>query len=144
LVEFTRNFGKEVAISAGLHESRGSAAIIADSDLQHPLELIPSFIDEWKKGENVIKGIVDRQVKIGDRLYLGLMKFSFEVVGQDKNTFSFKILFSVNKLMSLFEKYGKTPIPKYIKGVDLTENNLRKRITKQLTFLIILSPSILA
>jgi dolichol-phosphate mannosyltransferase len=57
LVEFTRNFGKEVAISAGLHESRGSAAIIADSDLQHPLELIPSFIDEWKKGYPLVVGV---------------------------------------------------------------------------------------
>lgn len=85
------------------------------------------LIDEWKKGDLVIKGIVDREVRVGDKLYLGDKRYFFEVIDQDKNTFSFRILFSFSKLMFLFEKYGKTPIPKYIKGIDLTENNLRKR-----------------
>lgn len=57
LVDFTRNFGKEVALSAGLHESRGQVAIIADSDLQHPLELIPEFIAEWQKGYKLVVGV---------------------------------------------------------------------------------------
>lgn len=57
IVEFARNFGKEAAISAGLHASRGDAAIMCDADLQHPPELIPKFIEKWRKGSDVVIGI---------------------------------------------------------------------------------------
>src|SRR5437763_1497688 len=40
-LSFSRNFGKEIAIAAGLDEARGAAAVIMDSDLQHPPEVIP-------------------------------------------------------------------------------------------------------
>jgi len=45
---FTRNFGKEAAIRAGLEKSTGNATIILDSDLQDPVSLIPQMIDMWK------------------------------------------------------------------------------------------------
>ncbi|HUS26340.1 MAG TPA: glycosyltransferase family 2 protein [Nevskiaceae bacterium] len=57
LVEFARNFGKEAAISAGLHAARGDAAIMIDADLQHPPEKIGTFLDEWQKGADVVVGI---------------------------------------------------------------------------------------
>ncbi|HJQ08773.1 MAG TPA: glycosyltransferase family 2 protein [Candidatus Saccharimonadales bacterium] len=57
LVEFARNFGKEAAISAGLHAAKGDAAIMMDADLQHPPRLIYKFIAEWKKGADVVVGI---------------------------------------------------------------------------------------
>lgn len=57
LLQFARNFGKEAAVSAGLHAAKGDAAIILDADLQHPPELIPKFIEKWKKGAEVIVGI---------------------------------------------------------------------------------------
>lgn len=57
LVEFARNFGKEAAVSAGLHKASGAAAIILDGDLQHPPALIPQFIEKWRKGADIVVGV---------------------------------------------------------------------------------------
>lgn len=57
IVEFARNFGKEAATSAGLHEARGDAAILIDADLQHPPEHITAFIGKWEKGADVVVGV---------------------------------------------------------------------------------------
>ncbi len=57
LIEFSRNFGKEAAVSAGLHEAHGSAAIVLDADLQHPPDLMRSFIEKWRSGADVVVGI---------------------------------------------------------------------------------------
>jgi dolichol-phosphate mannosyltransferase len=56
-LEFSRNFGKEIATSAGLHYSKGNAAIMIDADLQHPAELIPEFIKKWENGADVVIGV---------------------------------------------------------------------------------------
>lgn len=50
LIELSRNFGKEIAMTAGLNACRGDAAIIIDADLQHPPELIPKFVSKWVGG----------------------------------------------------------------------------------------------
>ena len=47
-IYFTRNFGKEAAMRAGLEKSTGEASIILDSDLQDPIDLIPQMINLWK------------------------------------------------------------------------------------------------
>lgn len=57
LIELARNFGKEPAVTAGLHHARGHAAMIMDADLQHPPKLIKDFIAEWRKGADVVVGI---------------------------------------------------------------------------------------
>lgn len=57
LISFTRNFGKEAAIQAGIEHSTGSAVIILDADLQHPPELIPEMIRLWRTGIPVIEAI---------------------------------------------------------------------------------------
>ncbi|RJF99362.1 glycosyltransferase family 2 protein [Noviherbaspirillum saxi] len=54
VVELTRNFGKEAALTAGIDFARGNAVIPIDSDLQDPPELIPVLIDEWRKGAEVV------------------------------------------------------------------------------------------
>ncbi|KKQ52001.1 MAG: Glycosyl transferase family 2 [Parcubacteria group bacterium GW2011_GWD2_38_11] len=56
-IDFSRNFGKEVATTAGLNECQGDACIMLDGDLQHPVELIPDFIAKWEKGAEVVVGI---------------------------------------------------------------------------------------
>lgn len=56
-IEFSRNFGKEAATTAGLHAARGDAAICFDADLQHPLKLIPEFIKRWEAGADVVIGV---------------------------------------------------------------------------------------
>jgi glycosyltransferase involved in cell wall biosynthesis len=50
LVSLTRNFGKETAMLAGLDHARGAATILMDADLQHPVELIPRFLEQWESG----------------------------------------------------------------------------------------------
>lgn len=57
LVELARNFGKEIAVTAGIHAARGDAAVIMDADLQHPPELLPKFVEEWERGADVVVGV---------------------------------------------------------------------------------------
>ncbi len=54
IVDLSRNFGKEIAMTAGLHKADGDAVIVIDADLQDPPELIPKLIDEWQNGYDVI------------------------------------------------------------------------------------------
>lgn len=54
---FTRNFGKEAAIAAGLDHARGAAAIVLDSDRQHPPEMIPAMIERWRQGFAVVEAL---------------------------------------------------------------------------------------
>jgi glycosyltransferase involved in cell wall biosynthesis len=56
-VELVRNFGKEIAVTAGLHQATGDAAIILDADMQHPPDLIPEFLDKWTRFAEVVIGV---------------------------------------------------------------------------------------
>jgi len=56
-IRFSRNFGKENALSAGLDHARGDAVILMDSDLQHPLELVPEFIKKWDQGYDMVYAV---------------------------------------------------------------------------------------
>lgn len=55
-LRFSRNFGKEAAIRAGLDASRGDAVIVIDCDLQHPPSVIPEMIKKWRDGAAVVEG----------------------------------------------------------------------------------------
>lgn len=56
-IEFSRNFGKEMATSAGLDVAGGDAVFMIDADLQHPVELMPDFIEKWEAGAEVVVGV---------------------------------------------------------------------------------------
>lgn len=85
-IEFSRNFGKEIAVSAGIFHCHGEAAIMIDADLQHPPELIPQFIKKWEKGTNIVVGI--RKTNSSDGLFkkLGATLFYkvMDLVGETK------------------------------------------------------------
>ena len=55
VVELSRNFGKEVALSAGLDHCRGDAVVVIDADLQDPPELIPDMVRQWQAGKDVVR-----------------------------------------------------------------------------------------
>lgn len=56
LVNFSRNFGHQAAITAGMNASTGNAVIVIDADLQDPPEVIPKMIEKWKEGYQVVYG----------------------------------------------------------------------------------------
>ncbi len=53
-IDFSRNFGKEPALFAGLEQATGDAVIPIDVDLQDPIEVIPALIEAWQKGAEVV------------------------------------------------------------------------------------------
>lgn len=64
VVSFSRNFGHQIAITAGLDYAEGDAVIIIDADLQDPPEVIPDLIARWKEGYEVVYAI--REKRIGE------------------------------------------------------------------------------
>jgi polyisoprenyl-phosphate glycosyltransferase len=61
LIQFSRNFGKEVATTAGIGYCTGDACIMYDADLQYPIEKLPEFIAKWQAGAEVVVGIRDKK-----------------------------------------------------------------------------------
>lgn len=56
-INFSRNFGKEAATTAGIHNASGEAIIMIDADGQHPAAIIPKFIQSWEDGNQVVVGV---------------------------------------------------------------------------------------
>jgi glycosyltransferase involved in cell wall biosynthesis len=56
-LRFSRNFGKEKALSAGLDYAKGDAIILLDADFQHPLTLIPDFLAKWEEGYDMVYAV---------------------------------------------------------------------------------------
>lgn len=53
-INLSRNFGKELAITAGLEYAQGDAVITLDADGQHPVEKIPEFLEKWQEGYDIV------------------------------------------------------------------------------------------
>ncbi|MCK7548829.1 glycosyltransferase family 2 protein [Marinobacter koreensis] len=64
ILQLSRNFGKEAAVSAGLQHARGDAVVLIDADLQDPPELIPEMMSEWHKGADVV--LMKRRSRCGE------------------------------------------------------------------------------
>ena len=56
-LRFSRNFGKEAALLAGLNAAEGDAVVTLDSDLQHPPALIPEMVEAWRSGAMVVNAV---------------------------------------------------------------------------------------
>jgi dolichol-phosphate mannosyltransferase len=60
-LRLSRNFGHQMAITAGLDAASGDAVLMMDGDLQHPPELIPEFIRLWREGYDVVYGVMEHR-----------------------------------------------------------------------------------
>jgi dolichol-phosphate mannosyltransferase len=81
VLHFSRNFGKEAALHAGLQEARGDAAVFMDADLQHPPDLLPLMVELWcEGGYDVVEG---RKRQRGDEspLYRNLARIFYGLLG---------------------------------------------------------------
>lgn len=94
--EFSRNFGKEAGIFAGLEMTTGDAVIVMDCDLQHPPQVIPEMWKKWQDGAEVVEGIKENRGKesLGYKLSAGLFyKIMSWLIKMDMNASSdFKLL----------------------------------------------------
>lgn len=55
-IRFSRNFGKEMALTAGLEHCSGDVVILMDADFQHPVEVLPAFLAHWAEGYDMVYG----------------------------------------------------------------------------------------
>ncbi|CAI2552908.1 putative glycosyltransferase [Apilactobacillus kunkeei] len=67
LVEFSRNFGHQLAITAGIRYAKGDAVVVMDADLQDPPSVIPNMIEKWQEGFDVIYG--KRLIREGESFF---------------------------------------------------------------------------
>lgn len=108
--EFSRNFGKEAAIFAGLELATGDAVIVMDCDLQHPPEVIPEMVSKWKNGAEVVEGIKNSRGKENifhkafANVFYGIMSSLIKI--DMKSSSDFKLLDRkvVNALLEMPEK----------------------------------------
>ncbi len=61
VLEFSRNFGHQMAITAGMEYAKGDAVVLIDGDLQDPPEVISRMVDEWEKGIEVVYGVREKR-----------------------------------------------------------------------------------
>ena len=66
-VDFSRNFGQQAAVTAGMHAARGRAVILIDADLQDPPETIPKMVERWRAGADVVYG--KRKLRKGETFF---------------------------------------------------------------------------
>ena len=75
VIDLSRNFGKEIALTAGLREANGDAVIPIDADLQDPPELIVELIAKWNEGYDVV--YATRSIREGETFFKKLTAFLF-------------------------------------------------------------------
>lgn len=77
VITFSRNFGKEIALSAGLQYASGDAVVMIDSDGQHPVEAIIEMVKRWEKGADIVTAVREHNTtkhKLGSKLYYAMMR----------------------------------------------------------------------
>jgi len=85
LIRFSRNFGHQAAITAGMDYARGDAIIVIDADLQDPPEIIPLMVEKWKAGFHVVYGKRKKRAgetvfkKVTAKVYYRLLRFLTDI-----------------------------------------------------------------
>lgn len=108
--EFSRNFGKEAAIFAGLELAAGDACIVMDCDLQHPPQVIPEMYRLWEEGFEVVEGIKKNRGKenifhgLFAGLFYGIMSRMMKMDMRSSSDFKLLDRKVVNVLLGLGER----------------------------------------
>jgi glycosyltransferase involved in cell wall biosynthesis len=109
-IEFSRNFGKEAALMAGIDHADGDAVVLIDADFQHPLEKLAEMASLWQQGYDMIYGIIVNRSeegifkRLGTNLFYGLMRFSEVPIPQNAGDFRWLDRKVVQALKSLPER----------------------------------------
>ncbi len=80
VLAFSRNFGKEIALTAGIREAIGDAILTIDADGQQPPKLIPEFIEKWEQGGEIVIGVRGKYekhgliAKLGSKLFYKMLR----------------------------------------------------------------------
>lgn len=111
LVRFSRNFGKEYAITAGLENASGEIVICMDADGQHSSELLAQMLEKWREGYDMVYAVrQDREVESkfkrwGSKIFYGAMSLSGQInIPPDAGDFRLMDRQVVNALLSLPER----------------------------------------
>lgn len=85
-IRFSRNFGQQIAITAGIDIARGDAVIYCDSDLQHPPTIFPKLISEWEKGSLIVhtKRIDTKEISFSKNLMSKLFYLTANALSDTK------------------------------------------------------------
>ena len=110
-ISFSRNFGKEAAVFAGMKESTGNAVIVMDCDLQHPVEVIPEMVRLWKdEGVQIVQGVKKERGK-ENRIYKAFANLFNEIINgiggidlKDSSDFILMDRCAVDSLIAMPEK----------------------------------------
>lgn len=110
-IEFSRNFGHQLALKAGLDFASGHCAISLDCDLQHPPRLIPELISKWEEGYEVVYTIrkEDKKLPLGKRITSKLFYktlSSLSDVDLETGTADFRLL--DRKVISVIKNFTET------------------------------------
>ena len=109
-LEFSRNFGKEAALMAGIDHANGDATLLIDADFQHPLEKLPEMAELWKSGYEMIYGVIaNRQgesitKRLGTSLLYKLLNTSDIAIPENAGDFRWLDRKVVNALKNLPER----------------------------------------
>src|SRR5581483_9311898 len=80
VVDLSRNFGHQAAITAGINVASGDAIAIMDGDLQDPPELLPEMFASWQQGNKVV--IAKRRSRAENAVRKGLFNLFYKVLGK--------------------------------------------------------------
>nr|MCR5720675.1 glycosyltransferase family 2 protein [Lachnospiraceae bacterium] len=109
-ISFSRNFGKEAAIFAGLKAAAGEAVAVLDCDMQHPPEILPEMYEKFKEGYDVVEGKKSHRGKEGAghklfaNIFYGLMSKLMKIDMSDSSDYKLMGRNVVDTLLSLPER----------------------------------------
>jgi glycosyltransferase involved in cell wall biosynthesis len=109
-LEFSRNFGKEAALMAGIDHATGDATLLIDADFQHPLDKLAEMAALWKSGYDMIYGVVANRKgesvskRLGTRLLYKLLNTSDIAIPENAGDFRWLDRKVVNALKNMPER----------------------------------------